>query len=245
MKNTLLIISVIVLISVILFLHFANNKKELIPKEIKYSIDDSSSIKLSASIKTLDSLKPAVEQTIKKIKYYEGLKSNYQAKIVSIGYEKKTDNTEANELRRKLNEANREIDRLNGELASIKYKPVYKKQPEKYYTEQEIETPDENSLIVEINGKSKKGATLPTEGLTIYLIPFSKKAKKLMMYEASCDKSIIGNNIAKYYNGLYFFNDIKAGKYLIKICTYYGDYRLVIKESGKYKVEMQVAPPLQ
>lgn len=207
---------------------------------------DSISNEYGDAIAQIDSTTQIVEQAITKIKKLEQDKLEYEKGIQVYAYQ--PDNSEANRLRLKLNEANSQIAKLNAELNSLKtqetatkYYPTVVRKPDTVYVQPGIITPDETSLVVNLDGK------IP-DNVTLYLIPYSKRIKKLMVYEASCDESIILKNdfkTAKYYNGLYFFNSVPPGKYLIKICTYYGNYKLITKSQGKDIVKMEVAPPIQ
>lgn len=104
--------------------------------------------------------------------------------------------------------------------------------------------PGLNSLLVELDAD---GAN--TDRVGVYLIPYSSKAKrKLMQYEVGCDyKNIteLQGKPAGYYNGVYFFNDVEEGKYIIKVCTYYGNYKVIKRLEGEQLVRMQLAPPVQ
>ena len=206
---------------------------------------DSLAGKYTQDIAQIDSATQVVEEAIKKINQLEKDKREYEKGIRVLAYVPNNDS--ANKLRLKLNEANRQIAKLTSELNSLKtketvtkYQPVVRK-PDTVFIQPGIITPDETSLVVNLDGK------IP-DNVTLYLIPYSKRIKKLMVYEASCDESIILKNdfkTAKYYNGLYFFNSVPPGKYLIKICTYYGNYKLITKSQGKDIVKMEVAPPIQ
>lgn len=242
--NRLLAIPIIIIIIIVVWLQFDNEHQTASP----IAANDSTaaiSERLDSTIETLDSLKPLVTATIQKIKYYETLRNNYQQQVSAYVYEPASDNTSLNDLRKKLNDANREIIRLNGELREIKTAKTFIqfKKPDTVFTEK-VDAPNENSILVDLD---TKGIPL-SENITIYLIPYSKRVKKLMMYEASCDESIIHKNdykIAKQYKGVYYFNSVPPGKYLVKICTYYGNYKVINKSDGKEVVKMKVAPPLQ
>lgn len=196
--------------------------------------------KLDSSIELWDSLKPVVNAVVAKLKYQESLRNDYQTQVAAYSYQP-SDNSNLDELKRKLSDANKEIVRLNGELSSMKRTTLAAKPKKDTVFVDKVDTPNENALLVDLDGKA-------SESLTIYLIPYSKRAKRLMSYETSCDESIIHKNdykIAQQYKGLYYFNSVNPGKYLIKICTYYGNYKVVHKSTGKEIVRMQVAPPLQ
>lgn len=218
------------------------------PKSIKTDSISKESLdlrdSLSASIDALDSLKPMVEQIKKQLIASERLKEIYQSQEAEIRYKPIVDSSALASLRAKLNSANNEIARLNGELASARYRPVVRSNKDSYATfvQPAIETPDENSIIVSLDGRSKKG-DIPTENMTIYLVPYNKRTKDLMSYDSSC--SDLFAVTAKYYNGIYFFNNVVEGRYIIKICTYMGNYKLIKKQDGKQSITMLVSPPIQ
>lgn len=201
---------------------------------------------LSASINDVYSLKPIVAQTISKIKYYESQKYQYQKQIDNVYplalIRPGNDSYLLDSLRTKLSEANNEIVRLKGELnymakaRNIKPRVIEYERPA-------IEVPGDNSVVVSLDGYSRKGEISIPDNLTIYLIPYEKKLKRLLNYDSSCEQ--LNGQVAKYYNGLYFFNDVEPGRYIIKICTYFGNYKLIDKQAGKLSLTMQVAPPIQ
>ena len=103
--------------------------------------------------------------------------------------------------------------------------------------------PNEDALIIDFD----KGS-LTLDGVSVYLIPYSKNVKGLMEYEIYCDMAEVNRlkgKQADYYNGEFFFNDVKPGKYLIKVCCYYGNYKVINRVSGSQVIEMQLAPPVQ
>jgi len=106
--------------------------------------------------------------------------------------------------------------------------------------EYEIEKPNQNSLIVQ---------PVPSNNIDIYLIPYSKKAKKkLMVYEASCDLSLInelGGKLSSNYKGQHFFNDVPEGKYIVKLCTYFGNYLVIERTNEKQIIALQTSPPIK
>lgn len=236
MRKLILLAPVIFIIGVIVIIQFDHNSniKTAAPVSV---IEDSLSDKLSSSLESVDSLKPLVNNIVNKIKYYEGLKTKYQEQEPILIYKK--DTTELHSLRNKLVAANNEISRLNNELRVMAYREYPKKEPARMsYVSPAIITPDENSIVLSFEG------TLPKEA-KVYLIPYNRSVKRYMEYESSCDVSLSAYRSADNYNGLYFFNNVESGKYLIKVCTYYGNYKVIKKGTGKEIVSMQVSPPIQ
>lgn len=115
-----------------------------------------------------------------------------------------------------------------------------------------IEKPNENSLVIQLNRKIRSGGEIPASTVDIYVVPYNKQnkkqAKRLEQYEVSCDLGLIdylSGRQASFYNGVYFFNDLKPGNYIIKICYYYGGYMVIEKKEGYQEVNMLVSPPTQ
>ena len=102
--------------------------------------------------------------------------------------------------------------------------------------------PNENSIILQLDRRMKDDGDIPLESITAYILPYDKKAKKWKEY-GYC--SGLKGKQAELYNGQFFFNDVPPGKYLIKLCTYSGGYKIIEKETGLQVVAMQVAPPIQ
>lgn len=152
---------------------------------------------------------------------------------------------------RKINELNGKLIALEFENTRLKrkisqdsaYQSKVDKVPDKpveYY----VEKPNQNSVILQLDRKLKVGE-IPIENISVYILPYNKKSKKLMTYE-NCDMSDMnGARQADLYNGQYFFNGIAPGKYLIKICYLYGGYKVIERTDGLQVVAMQVAPPIQ
>lgn len=113
--------------------------------------------------------------------------------------------------------------------------------------------PDENSLILNLNfGSSMNNPVKVPDNMEIYLIPTrsnNKLVKDIELYEIHCDevkmRKAIGKKTANYYNGKYFFSNVAPDNYLIKVCSYYGNYKLIGKNNWKKEISMDVSPPVQ
>lgn len=248
-KKSLIAIPLIVILTIIILLKPCNkfDHETASPISVPYDSlsDETKDLRdsLSASIDSLATLRPIVQRAVAQLKYYEQLKESYQKQEAEIIYKPIVDSSAIIALRSKLNAANKEIDRLNGEIAVLSYKKAEPTKEVPSYIQPEIEVPDENSIVIQLDGRSRKGDIPISSNFTIYLIPGN--GKKYQKYEAACPEELTGNITAKYYNGLYFFNSVQPGKYLIKICTYYGNFKVINKPSGKYNVKMLIAPPIQ
>lgn len=237
MRHYILTILVVIVVTALIFYHFNNKFSYKRKRSAIHSIakTDSLSRKLESTIDSFNAIKPLVQQTIDKIKYYEGLKKQYQVQIDTI-YRLRVDSFTIKSLQAKLLAANNEITRLKGELVKLTNKP----QPSKPIVI-ETEKPNDNAIVINLDG----GGVMVPKNLSIYIIPYNKITKRYMIYEASCDATVTSYRAASYYNGVYFLNDIAPGKYIVKICTYYGNYKVIKKDEGKLVFSMSVSPPLQ
>lgn len=149
---------------------------------------------------------------------------------------------------RLISELRKQIIELENEINYYKYhtssKPPYTIKTEEKKVDQVI-TPDYESLIVKLNS----GKLKVPDWVDVYLLPYNKKSRKLKIYETYCDLSqinkIVGFTKAYKNNGIYFFNSVQQGKYLIKICAYYGGYKVCEKKPGKQIEEIEFSPPIQ
>ena len=131
------------------------------------------------------------------------------------------------------------------------------KNPEPYTLSVEPEDPESDSNSLKLNlyyGSTKKDRVEVPGNLKIYIIPYSSANKAIIrdakVYEINCDQNnlnkAVGYRIAKYKNGHYIFPNLPAGKYLIKICTYYGGYYNYTKKStGNPTLNWNASPPIR
>ena len=55
-----------------------------------------------------------------------------------------------------------------------------------------------------------------------------------------------GKKMARFKDGVYKFYDVQPGKYLVKICTYYGGYYSLTKSApGNQEVKYEASPPIR
>ncbi|HLF45453.1 MAG TPA: hypothetical protein VI548_03465, partial [Chitinophagaceae bacterium] len=94
----------------------------------------------------------------------------------------------------------------------------------------------------------------PPDNTIIYLIPYTQKnmrvIKNASVYEISCDESFLkeakDRKTAIPFNGSFYFPDVKPGKYLVKICTYYGGYYTYHKtKEGMESLNWDASPPIR
>ncbi len=147
------------------------------------------------------------------------------------------------ELTKELNEKKIEIARLKKTLADNSVKKNIDIVPEVTY---EPEKPNNHSLVITLDRRMKNADDLPFERISVYILPYEKrKVKGLMKYEVNCGIDKFEAKQAGFFEGQYFFNDIPPGKYLIKICTLYGGYKVIERNDNYQMVAMKVAPPIQ
>jgi len=113
------------------------------------------------------------------------------------------------------------------------------------------ETPNANSLLLSF-GTSSKNKNASTENLTIYLIPV-KDNKRILndikSYDIFCSGIDInkssGIRKASNYGGQYFYNNVSEGEYLVKICSYYGGYKIIKRTKGKQTIVLPITSTAQ
>lgn len=156
----------------------------------------------------------------------------YPTSINSLDYQKDDRDKVIAELKKKVYEYEREIATLKNQLFREQVKVPAK---------EEIEKPDDKSLVITLMGALEKGAS-------VWIMESNRKSKKIMKGYYNCqtkDLNSLGAKEAKRYKDVYFFNDVPTGKYLIKVCALYGDWVEVKRKDGYQTVAMQVAPPIQ
>jgi hypothetical protein len=112
-----------------------------------------------------------------------------------------------------------------------------------------------NSLRLKLYYSNKYNVKInPPDNLTIYLIPYSDKNSRVIkdakVFEINCDEANLKKadkrKTAIFSNGYYYFPDVDAGKYLIKICTYYGGFYTYSKQSsGMETLTWDASPPIR
>lgn len=159
---------------------------------------------------------------------------------------------------KRINELNNLLIQKEFENAQLKkkiyYDSLYRSRPSignklRGMIEENYVMPNSKSLVITLDKKIKGDGEISDRNISVYIMPYNKKSKKLMNYDMACDMSKINSLSAKqanYYEGIYFFNDIPPGKYLIKVCSYCGNYKVVERgEEVFQEIAMQVSPPIQ
>jgi len=194
-------------------------------KEWSENISDISSyaIQAQAKIKRLESEKKATEHQIEV----------YPMALSSENYVSDDRDRIIAELRKKVYDYENQIAALKSELYRTEVKVV----PNKI----EVEKPNDKSLVITLSGALEQGAS-------VWIMESNRKSKKIMKGYYNCqlkDLNSLGAIQAKSYKGVYFFNDVPVGKYLIKVCALYGDWVEVKRKDEHQTVAMKVAPPIQ
>ncbi len=165
-----------------------------------------------------------------------------QQNVDAFMYEPVSDDAkEVYALRQKVREYEDEIGRLKYRLYrdSVTLTMAGKKSTPQYDIV-EPEKPNDKSLVITLEG------TEP--GASIWIMESNRKSKKIMKGYYNCqrkDLDELGAIQAKQYKGVYFFNDVPTGKYLIKVCALYGDWVEVKRKDAYQTVAMKVSPPIQ
>lgn len=170
------------------------------------------------------------------------LEKGQRVNAMYVAPDKRRDEAEISSLMDKIRKYEIEISDLRRRLYldSILHSKYIGKSIEKTII---TDKPGLNSLLVDIDAEGEN-----IDNLDVYLIPYSKKAKRQMEYQISCDYqgiSSLNGKQAGHYDGVFFFNDVEPGKYIIKVCTYYGNYKVIHRQQGEQLVKMQLAPPVQ
>ncbi len=110
-------------------------------------------------------------------------------------------------------------------------------------------------LKFEIPEDLKTGKKVPIPpNLTIYLIPDVPANRGIIrqasVFEIRANEALLktakGYQIARFCSGRYIFEHVPEGKYLIKVCTYYGGFRIYDKKvPGPDVVSVEIAPPIR
>lgn len=200
-------------------------------KEWTENISDISSYAINAQAR--------IKQLEKEKKHEEDRMPVYMDAIQYLPADQKDE--ELRKLTEKILGYEREISRLK---RKIYYDSLYISRVDKApkQIEEPVIRPNENSIILQLDRRMKDDGDIPLESITAFILPYDRKAKKWKEY-GYC--SGLKGKQAELYNGQFFFNDVPPGKYLIKLCTYSGGYKIIERETGLQVVAMQVAPPIQ
>ncbi len=182
-------------------------------------------------------------------------------------------NKEIDRLSKENDLKSRKIKELESQLAEAK-KILDACMKEKDYTYvppppspcPNIDTKNSLRLTIRYTRDTIYYPTISPEKINIYMIPYNddnmqiirdnmkiiRRAKVYDYYdfnEAALD-SAKGSKKAKYCNGFYYFpnspGDIKEGKYLIKVCTLYGAYKIYnLKKGGNPNLYIDAVPPVR
>jgi hypothetical protein len=101
-----------------------------------------------------------------------------------------------------------------------------------------VQAPADNNSL-QLNLYSSKNQDIP-DNLIIYLIPDVAANKKIIReskihdnhYDFANLKKADGVKTAIYNDNVYSFPDVSPGDYLIKICAFYGPFKMITKKSA-------------
>jgi TolA-binding protein len=151
------------------------------------------------------------------------------------------------QLRKSLYEKETEIATLKKKITTDS---VYRSRPYigQKLIEQDVMKPDDKSLVITLDKKMRGDGEIAETGITVYIMKYTKEVRKKFKEYGTCnlaDINSVGAVEASYYEGQYFFNGIEPGKYLIKVCSLFGNYMVINREDSYQKIEMKVSPPIQ
>ena len=147
-------------------------------------------------------------------------------------------------LTQKIKEYEREIAVLKNRLFYDSMGKVSKN----YDVVPNEEKPNDKSLVVILNKKLRGDGDISEQGVSVWIMKYTKKAKKAFKGYDNCqqkDLNLLDAKEASYYRGQYFFNDIEPGEYLVKVCALYGNWIVINKKDYKQEIEMLMSPPIQ
>ena len=147
-------------------------------------------------------------------------------------------------LTQKIKEYEREIAKLKNRLF---YDSMSKVSQNYDVVPNEIK-PDDKSLVITLNKKLRGDGDISEQGVSVWIMKYTKKAKKQFKGYDNCqlkDLNLLDAKEASYYRGQYFFNDIEPGEYLIKVCALYGNWMVINKKDYKQEIEILMSPPIQ
>jgi hypothetical protein len=198
---------------------------------------------------TIDQVKSQIARLNARKKAIESKIENepiYMAMVQSEDYKPTDDkDKEIYRLRQKILDYEREIAKLKNRLFYDSMGRVGKIEYDKVPNE---EMPNDKSLVITLNKKLRGDGDISEQGVSVYIMKYTKKAKKVFKGYANCqqkDLNLLDAKEASYYRGQYFFNDIEPGEYLIKVCALYGNWMVINKKDYKQEIEILMSPPIQ
>lgn len=268
-------LKLILLLSIIGIYSCNNKEQEDKKTELLFAKSDSMIAKIQKSGDRLDSITSlTVVETTGKIKYLTDIREDYSKKINVLESENKyfgksiqNKDKQINELKKIVSISDATIrdlkvylKKLNDKVSedSLKIISIQNKfeRVKKDYELKKIDINEEtisgpDNLLLNLIVDSKRSTIKSPKNLNIYLLPANdmKAIKEFIGYEINCNESamekIPNYKVAKYYKGIYFFKNVPPGKYLIKVCYYYGNYKIFTKVSGQQTLTLEIAPPIQ
>ena len=197
---------------------------------------------------TIDQVKDQIARLSAKKKEVESQVQNepvYMAMMRAEDYKPTDDkDKEIYRLTQKIKDYEREIAKLKNRLFYDSMNHVSQNYDQ---VPNEIK-PDDKSLVITLNKKLRGDGDISEQGVSVWIMKYTKKAKKLFKGYESCqqkDLNLLEAKEANYYRGQYFFNGIEPGEYLIKVCALYGNWMVINKKDYKQEIEILMSPPIQ
>jgi hypothetical protein len=176
--------------------------------------------------------------------------SSYSPKIEMLSYAAPKERNYDNDLLNRLRYLEAENARLKKRIYQDSMYHVRTEKVDRVPDEvmPEQEKPNDKSLVITLDKQLKGDGDISEEGVSVWIIPYNKQSKKAFKEYGNCqtkDLNSLDAKEASYYNGVYFFNDIEPGKYLIKVCALYGNCVVFKREEKFQTVKMLMSPPIQ
>lgn len=198
---------------------------------------------------TIDQVKSQIAKLNAKKKEVESQIQNepvYLSMMQSNDYKPTDDkDKEIYRLTQKIKDYEREISKLKNRLFYDSMERVGRIEYDQMPNE---EKPNDKSLVITLNKKLRGDGDISEQGVSVWIMKYTKKAKKQFKGYDNCqqkDLNLLDAKEASYYRGQYFFNDIEPGEYLIKVCALYGNWMVINKKDYKQEIEILMSPPIQ
>lgn len=218
--------------------------KEPVMASPNNSLSDSVGVALDSlkmSIVDLSELSDFAKEAQAKIKRLENEKRATEREIEVYPISINNDDYKKDDRDRIIADLRKKVYDYENQIASLKNQLSREVKVDRVPNKIEPEKPNDKSLVISLSGMLEQGAS-------VWIMESNRKSKKIMKGYYNCqmkDLNSLGAIQAKFYQGVYFFNDVPEGKYLIKVCALYGDWVEVKRKDGYQTVAMKVAPPIQ
>ncbi len=232
-------------------------KEREVEHEVNVAIVDSLTLafdSLKTDLKGFYEVSDYAKEAQARIKKLESEKKQVQFEIgeqpVSLAMQS-NDYKPSDDKDKRIYELTQKVRAYEMEIAVLKNRLFYDsmgKVSKNYDIVPNEEKPNDKSLVVILNKKLRGDGDISEQGVSVWIMKYTKKAKKAFKGYDNCqqkDLNLLDAKEASYYKGQYFFNDIEPGEYLIKVCALYGNWMVINKKDYKQEIEILMSPPIQ